>query len=198
MRGFSFRTLRQRDVALIIIVLTVLLGLLWYFYMFRPAEERIVDLEAQIEQLNADIRVGEIARANIAQLEQELERLELEREAFLAELPLESEVASLIDQLRFGAEDADVTFSSVSKSGSNNEQIQGVRPIGFSVATRGAYPNTMSFLNILESLQRFTKIRQVGLSVEEQGIDDPALNASYDFTIYVYTGDDAEGSGASQ
>lgn len=198
MRGLNLRNLKQRDLALIIVGLTLGVGLLWYFYMFRPAEARIAELDAQITQLNADIRTGEIARANIEQLEAELARLELERQAFLAELPLESEVSSLIDQLRVGAADADVTFVSVSKSGSTNEQIQGVRPIGFSVATEGNYPDTMTFLNILESLQRFTKIRQVGFSVGEPGINDPPLSALYDFTVYVYTGEATPTVGASQ
>ncbi len=188
MRGFNLRALRQRDIALIIMVATLLLGVLWYFYLFRPASERITELESQITQLNADIRTGEIARDNIEQLETELARLELEKAAFLAELPLESEIASLIDELRLGATGAGVGFTSVSKGGGSDEQLQGVRPIGFTVATEGNYPDTMTFLNILESLQRFTKIRQVGLSVEEEGIDNPELSATYDFTVYVYTG----------
>ena len=190
MRSFNLRNLRQRDVALILVVATLLAAALWYFYMFRPSSARITELETQIDQLNADIRTGEVARANIAQLEEQIARLELEKEAFLAELPLESEVSSLIDQLRLGATGAGVVFNSVSKSGGGNEQIQGVRPIGFTVATEGNYPATMTFLNILESLQRFTKIRQVGLSVGEQGVNDPPLNATYDFTVYVYTGTD--------
>jgi type IV pilus assembly protein PilO len=190
-RGFSLKSLRQRDIALIIIALTLLATALWYFYMFRPAEARINDLNLRVAQLNTDIRTGEIARDNIAQLEAELARLDLERQAFLAELPLESEVSSLLDQLRFGAAGAGVIFNSVSKSGNTNEQIQGVRPIAFSVATEGDYPETMTFLSILESLQRFTKISQVGLSVNEQGIDNPPLSATYDFTVYVYTGEGA-------
>lgn len=196
MRSFNLRSLRQRDIALILVAVTLLAAALWYFYLFRPSSERVTALETQIDQLNADIRTGEVARANIAQLEEQIARLELEKAAFLAELPLESEVASLLDQLRLGAAGAGVTFDSVSKSGGGNEQIQGVRPIGFTVATAGNYPATMTFLNILESLQRFTKIRQVGLSVGEQGNSDPPLNATYDFTVYVYTGQ--ADSGGSQ
>lgn len=197
---FSLRNLRQRDLALILVVVSILIAVLWYFYMFRPASARIAALEGQIDTLNADIRTGEIARDNIEQLEAELARLELEKQAFLAELPLESEVAALIDQLRLGAEGAGVGFTSISKGGGNDEQIQGVRPIGFSVATAGNYPSTMTFLNILEGLQRFTKIRQVGFNVDEEGVDNPELSANYDFTVYVYTGENAQAAttGASQ
>ena len=188
LKDFNLRKLRQRDIALGIIVLTVILGVLWYFYMYQPAQGRIAELNTQIEELNADIRTGEIARDNIQSLQDELARLALERQAFLEELPLESEVSALIDQLRVGAETAGVDFNSVSQGGGGSEQIQDVRSLGFSVATDGSYVNTMNFLDILESLRRFTKIRQVGLSVQDDGVNDPSLNATYDFAVYVYTG----------
>lgn len=188
--SFSLRKLRQRDLALIIIVLTVLLSLLWYFYLYRPAQARITELDLTIETLNADIRTGEIARDSIEALEADIAELQEQRRAFLAELPLASEVSNLIDQLRVGAEAAGVDFSSVSQGGPSNEEIESVRSIGFSVATQGSYAQTMSFLNLLESLRRFTKIRQVSLSVSDNGIEDPGLSATYDFTVYVYTGSD--------
>ena len=188
LKNFNLRKLRQRDIALAIIVLTVILGVLWYFYLYQPAQGRIAELNTQIEGLNADITTGEIARDNIQSLQDELARLALERQAFLEELPLESEVSALIDQLRVGAEAAGVDFNSVSQSGSGNEQIQDVRSLGFSVSTNGSYLTTMNFLDILESLRRFTKIRQVGLSVQDDGVNDPSLNATYDFAVYIYAG----------
>lgn len=189
--NFSLSSLRQRDIALIVIVLTILLGVAWFYYMYRPAGERIDALEIQIDGLNADILRGETARDNIEALRAELERAQVERSAFLAELPRESEVAGLLNQIRIGAQAAEVQFESINQSGGAGEQIQDVRPIGFSVSTQGEYLETMNFLDILESLQRFTKIRQVGLNVEDDGIDSPNLNATYDFTVYVYTGEAA-------
>ena len=186
--SFSLGKLRQRDVALLIVVVTVLLSLLWYFYLYRPAQARIADLDVQIEALNADIRTGEIARDSIVSLEADILALQGERCAFLAELPLASEVSSLLDQLREGADTAGVEFSSVSQGGPGSEEIESVRSLGFSVATAGSYVQTMKFLDLLESLQRFTKIRQVNLALNDDAVDNPALDASYDFTVYVYTG----------
>ena len=188
--NFNLRKLRQRDLALLIIVLTVLLSLLWFFYLYRPAQTRITDLDGTIEILNADIRTGEIARDSIDALEADIAALQEQRRAFLAELPLASEVSNLLDQLRLGAQAAGVRFNSVSQGGGADEEIASVRALGFSVATEGSYAQTMSFLDLLESLRRFTKIRQVSLSVSDNGLDDPGLNANYDFAVYVYTGTD--------
>ena len=48
----------------------------------------------------------------------------------------------------------------------------------------------MDFLGKLEALQRFTKIHQVGLNVQGNATSNPDLKASFNFTVYVYTGKD--------
>ncbi|HEX7002127.1 MAG TPA: type 4a pilus biogenesis protein PilO [Trueperaceae bacterium] len=188
-RNFSFSKLRQRDLAIIAIVLSLVAGALWYFYMYRPTQDRITQLEADIARLDTEIQRGEDARRNLPDLRLAVAQLEEDRRIFLSELPRESDISGLIDQLRTSASDSDVLVQRLSQ-GSANEQIQEVRPIGFSVATQGTYADTMSFLGNLEGLQRFTKIGNVSLSLEDNASSDPMLNASYDFTVYVYTGED--------
>ena len=187
--SINFRNLRQRDIAIIAIVLSLVAGALWYFYMYRPTQDRITDLENSISLLDIEIRRGEDARNNLPDLRLAVAQLEEDRRVFLSELPTESEVASLIDQLRLSAADANVIVQSLSQ-GSAQEAIQDVRPIGFDIATAGTYGETMDFLTRLESMERFTKIRQVSLSVDSNTTTDPDLNATYNFTVYVYTGTD--------
>lgn len=185
---FSLSRLRQRDWAIIFIVLSVIGAGLWYWFMYRPTQENITALEDEIARLDTQIQRGEAARRNLPALRLAVAELEQDRREFLAELPTESEVADLIDSLRLSASDADVVVNSLGQGG-GGEDIQDVRPIGFSLATTGTFAETMSFLGTLETLQRFTKIQQVSLSVAEQ-IDDPELNANFGFTVYVFTGDD--------
>ncbi|HET8985639.1 MAG TPA: type 4a pilus biogenesis protein PilO [Trueperaceae bacterium] len=187
--SFNLRNLRQRDIAIIAIVLSLVAGALWYFYMYRPTQDRITDLENSISLLDIEIRRGEDARNNLPDLRLAVAQLEEDRRVFLSQLPTESEVAGLIDQLRLSAADSNVIVQSLSQ-GSAQEAIQDVRPIGFDIATGGSYGETMDFLTRLESLERFTKIRQVALSVEDNSSTDPDLNATYNFTVYVYTGTD--------
>lgn len=186
---FSFSKLRQRDIAIIAIVLSLVAGALWYLYMYRPTQDRITQLESDISRLDIEIRRGEDARRNLPDLRLAVAQLEEDRRVFLSELPRESDISGLIDQLRTSASDADVVVQSLSQ-GSASEQIQDVRPIGFSVQTQGTYVDTMSFLSSLEGLQRFTKIGSVALAIDGNESVDPLLNATYDFTVYVYTGND--------
>lgn len=187
--SFSFRNMRQRDMALVAIVLSLVAGALWYFYMYRPTQDRITDLETQIVRLDLEIRRGEDARNNLPDLRLAVAQLEDDRRVFLSELPTDSDIAGLIDQLRVSAAGAGVLVNSFSQ-GSAQENVQDVRPIGFSIETEGNYSDTMTFLGQLEALQRFTKIQRVSLNLVDNTSTDPGIKADYDFVIYVYTGQD--------
>lgn len=190
----NLRNLRQRDWAIIVLVLTLAIGVGWFFLMYRPTQERIVQLESEIAQLDVQIQRGEAAQRNLPVLRAEIARLELVRAEFLAELPRESEVASLLDQLRNAARERGVTFSSLSNVGARGEVVQGVRPLGFTMNTVGDYGSTLAFLQSLEELQRFTNINQVNLSIAADDSADPPIDSTFSFTVYVFTGDDPGGS----
>jgi Tfp pilus assembly protein PilO len=185
---FSLSRLRQRDWAIIFIVLSIVGAGLWYWFMYRPTQDRIAELEAEISRLDTQIERGEAARRNLPALRLAVAELEQDRRDFLTQLPTESEIADYIDTLRVSAADSDVIVNSLGQAGGRDD-IQDVRPIGFSLATSGPFAETMAFLGTLEELQRFTKIEQVSLSVSEEA-DDPTLNASFGFTVYVFTGED--------
>jgi type IV pilus assembly protein PilO len=186
---FNLKTLRQRDIALVLMVLTVVAGVLWYFYMYTPAQERIAELEGTIVRLDVEIRRGEDARRNLPDLRLAVALLEEERRVFLSQLPTESEVAALIDSLRLTADGSGLELQSFGQSGASTT-VQDVRAIGFSVNGNGSFAESMGFLGTLENLQRFTKINTVGLSTSQDDTDDPDLGLSLGFNIYVFTGTD--------
>ena len=185
----KFRSLRQRDVALLVLAATVLGAALWYFYLYKPVQTRIGALESEIAQIDLQIQRGEAAQANLPILREAVEELKADGRAFLEQLPRENNIAALIEELKMGAENASVTLDAISR-GSGGEEVQDVRPISISIATQGNYAQTMTFLETLETLRRFTKIGQVGLSLQDEGSDDPTLSATYAFTVYVFTGED--------
>lgn len=186
---FSLQNLRQRDIALVLVVLTILGGVLWYFYMYTPSQERIAELESDIVRLDTEIRRGEDARRNLPDLRLAVALLEEERRVFLTQLPTESQVAALIDSLRETAIDSGLELQSFGQSGASSN-VQNVRAIGFSVNGNGLFAESMGFLGILENLQRFTKINTVSLSTSQDDTDDPRLGLSLAFNVYVFTGTD--------
>ena len=180
--------LRGRELALVAISVSVLLGMLWYFYLYTPTKGQIEVLRSENGALEADIALGRSARAKLPELRAEVARLKEERDVFLAQLPEENEVAELLDQLRSAARDAKVSFTGLQNGGPGSEVVPGVRLLNFTLATEGNYARTIQFLRALEALPRFTRVQRVGLNAATDGGADPNLSASYDFTVYVYTG----------
>ena len=186
--NFNLKKLRQRDITIIIGVITLLLGVLWWFYMFQPSKARVAELDTQIVALNEEIDIGERAKANLPQLEEQLAQAQADKAEFLRQLPRASEVSSLIETLRQTASTQGVVLTSLNQGAVTDGVIQDIRSIDFSLATSAPYLPTMAFLDTLEGLKRFTKVRQVGLSKTDEGIDNPILDANFDFSVYVYTG----------
>jgi Tfp pilus assembly protein PilO len=186
---FSLRNLRQRDIALILVVLTIIGGALWYFYMYQPSQDRIAELESEIVRLDVEIRRGEDARRNLPELRLAVALLEEERRVFLSQLPRTSQVSNVIDDLRLSAENAGVTIVNFSQGGAS-ENIQSIRPLGFTLSSTGDFGAMMGLLGEFEGLQRYTKINQVGLSLSSDDSSDPELSSNIGFTVYVFTGTD--------
>ena len=185
--------LKQRDITLIILVVTLLLAVAWYFYMFNPSRDRIRELDVNISDLQAEIAQGENAKANLPELEANLARAQQARDDFLAELPQESEVARLLDSFRQEATDNNIVLSSINRSSSRFNGIADVRALGFSLSTTGDFGSTMGFLSSLETLKRFTKLGSVSFSVQSDGsTDNPELNTNYELDVFVYTGSAGE------
>lgn len=185
-RTGGFR-LGDRNALLLSAAVTVLGAMLWYFYLYTPTTLRVTELGASVQGLEAQVALGRAARADLPALRAEVAGLERERELFLAQLPEQNEVAELLDQLRSAALEAGVVFNALQNTGPVAEATLGVRLLGFSLATEGTYSQTIDFLRTLEALPRFTKVQRVGLTAGETS-SDPVLSASYDFTVYVYTG----------
>jgi Tfp pilus assembly protein PilO len=173
-----------------LIVISLAAAGLWWYFWYRPAQEGIAVLEADIATLEAQIIRGQAAQRNLPELREVVAQLEQDRIAFLARLPKESEVAALLDALRITAENEGVTWNAVSRGGGSIVAVEGVRPLSYSVNTTGSYEDTIGFLSQLENLQRFTRIDTVnlGLANDEDGL--PILSSNYNFSVYVFIGED--------
>src|SRR5690625_7672554 len=103
MTGFAVRKLRQRDIALIVLVLVLIGAALWYLYMYRPSMDRISQLENDRQRLKTEVQRGEAAERNLPALREEVAVLEAERLAFVQQLPRESDVAGELQEGRTSA-----------------------------------------------------------------------------------------------
>ncbi len=185
------RNLRQRDWAIIAIILTVAAGAAWWYFMYQPTQDRIAALEVEIDELEAEVARGEAARRNLPDLREAVARLEVDRRRFLSQIPNERELASLFASLRQTAVDTGVTFDAYNSPSVDDGNIDDVTELTFDLTTQGTYPETVAFLRALETLQRFTQIESIDLNLDDDtNPGDPTISASYEFRVFVYTGED--------
>lgn len=201
--GEYLKNLKQRDIAIAIIVLMVLVAVAWWFLFYQSTREEIAAVKEDIVSLDAQIEEGKRAKENLPLLKQEVQKLRDDKAVFLQELPRSNDVANLLIQLTDSATDAKVILQNIDSSGANGDDIQDVRQLDFSTGTTGVYEATLDFLRALESLSngRFTKINSVDFAVgDAEGEDlpegaerrNPPLEANYNFSVFVYTGESVE------
>ena len=183
------RRWRQRDLAILSLVVTLVGWGAWFQFWYTPGQRRIDELTASIARLDVDLRRAEEARRTLPDWRDRVERLEGERRAFLAELPRVSDLASVLDDIRTMAERTGVDVTDLGQVNAP-EAIEGIRPLGFNVAARGSFAAAMDFITAFEGTQRFMKVAQIGLAVESEGSADPTLNVDVGFTVYVHVGSD--------
>ncbi|MEM7738195.1 MAG: type 4a pilus biogenesis protein PilO [Deinococcota bacterium] len=187
----SLRNLKQRDWAIIAIILTVLAGVAWWYFIYQPTLDRIAVLEDEIARLETEVARGEAAQRNLPALRETVARLEVDRRRFLSEIPNERDLAILFSSLRSNAEATGVTFSEYTSPSVDEGDIDNVQELTFDFTTTGTYTETVAFLQLLENLQRFTQIEAVDLSLDNDlNAGDPEISANYTFRVFVYTGDD--------
>lgn len=185
------RNLRQRDWAIIAIILTVAAGAAWWYFMYQPTQDRIAALELEIDQLETEVARGEAARRNLPDLREAVARLEIDRRRFLSEIPNERELASLFASLRETAVQTGVTFNAYNAPNVDDGNIDDVTELTFDLTTQGTYAETVAFLRALETLQRFTQIESIDLNLDDEtNPGNPIISASYEFRVFVYTGED--------
>lgn len=201
------RNLKQRDIAIAVIVLVALVAIAWWFLLYQPTREKIASTKDEIARLDLDIIKGRDARDALPELRAAVAELEAAKNEFLQELPRTNEVANLLNQLTDSARESNVIVQNLTRNQGNDVQIEDVRQLSFAVDTLGTYPSTLDFLRALEQLSngRFTKIDRVDFSVGEVGedtpaelgasIDSPPLSTNYNFSVFVYTGEDVVSGG---
>lgn len=188
-RGLNLN-LSSRDLLLVVLLITALAGLAWFYLLYKPTRSSIQNLTTENQTLQSEIALGRKAKANLPALRKQVKDLTSKRDVFFAKLPKQAEVAQLLNQIRLAASNADVQFSSLNTSSSSSGAAvtTGVQMMPFSMTTQGTYAKTISFLRALENLPRFTRIKDIALTVDAEGSADPLIISTYDFEIFVYSG----------
>jgi Tfp pilus assembly protein PilO len=181
------RRVKAHHWTLLAVLVSLLIGGAWWWAWASGASEAMAARQASIDDLQRNLLNAKRAQAALPQLRLELLRLEEERRIFLAGLPREADIASVIDDVYKSALGVGVTLNSFSQ-GRFRPHGNSVWAIPFNATVEGEFSEVMAFVAAMEGLSRYAKIDQVSLSAQHAHSANPTLTGSLGWTVYTFTG----------
>lgn len=179
--------LKQRDIALISIAITVLLAMAWYFSMYQPLTQQIADQKIVRDDLQAKVDEAIAASNALPQLRESVAKLEVQKETFLRSLPPQAQVANLVQELQSNIFASGVQLDSIAQAaGADAGLPAGVKSLTVTMALKGGFEEVYALLDSLENMQRYTTINTLSLSVAEGKTMNPELGLQLGVTVYTF------------
>ncbi len=177
----------QREIAIIVIILTLVAAAAWYFTWYNNAQDKIEQIQANIERLTIERNRGRAAKRALPQLEATIADYEGQIAEFLKALPPREEFANVLQDLSDRAKATGVTVRSISRS-PGESQVEDVRAVNVSLTLESPFPELFVYLKKLEDMKRFSTIDGLTMSLSEANSYNPLLSTNMTMTVYVYEG----------
>ena len=158
-----------------VIALAALICLLYYMFLFSPAQNRIAELESENRTLMADIREAESIEAGIEELRRRSERMDLLVGQFEQRLPQQREIPQLITEFEMLAQRVGIEIEVSQMSVQRDERKE---TIPYSVVAFGSFHQIAHFINELERFDRYLKVSNLNIEEERERISRAAFTLS--------------------
>ena len=191
-------SLSGQNIALIVIAVSVLVVITWYFTLYSNTLAETDVVRSEISTLNDRKQVGERARDNVIKLCQVVTDLQRQKAEFLRALPSNEQFSSLLETLRVqagiaGGGTGKGINSLVRSAGATTGAIipAGVKSISINASFEGTLDGIRGLLSSFEQQQRFLKVETLSLA-QAGGTDpnvpvtNPLLTSTMVMTAYIY------------
>jgi Tfp pilus assembly protein PilO len=191
-----FSRLTGQMIALIVLVVTILVAVLWYTSFYQPVLDEQAALRTEIADLDQKIQVGNRAKANVPQLCAVVADLQVQRKEFLNALPSKEQYADLIRtfKLQVGNNKGQINSLNRAAGATSGTLPAGVRAVSTSLNMTGTFGSMIGILQSLEGQQRFLRLDGLNLTLgssssaqdTSQNQADPKLTAAVSVIAYIY------------
>ena len=163
-----------REIVFIIVLMAIPVGAWWF--VFRPADIRDVEMMKQIEIRQQKLQALNRATATIGNLKVEIASLEEAIKFFRSKLPSEKEIDKVLQEVWRLAEANKLTTKSIRTLKTVSSSVTLADPAGpyaeqsISMQLEGSFTGFYGFLLALESQPRIMRIQQMDIKkVDKQG-----------------------------
>ncbi|MFN8510968.1 MAG: hypothetical protein U0Z75_10510 [Deinococcaceae bacterium] len=185
-----FNRLKQRDIALASIFVTVLLLISWYFSMYQTVQADIVQKQTDLDAAQGRLRDAEAAERLLPELRKAVGDLKVQQDAFLRRLPKAVDLSTFFDELRLGVSGSRAELMSLSQNATaptTGALPSGVQAISINLKVDGTFGAIYQTLRSIEQLQRFSTISGVTLRLGNEIFTfDPKISADINMNVYTF------------
>lgn len=169
------------------IFIMLLIGVLGYFVLIKGKIEEIAGANAQEQNLLNEFREKDSKLRNLQQYQVQLQEMEADFEQQLEQLPKESEIPGLVEDINVTGVNAGLKFKNIRLEPEVRQEFFIEQPI--SINATGDYHAYGSFLNGIAALPRIVTLHDINITVTEDTSakgDIPQLNYIIKAKTYRY------------
>ena len=180
--------LKQRDIALIAIFVTVLLIIIWYFSFYSPVRAEIDTKKTQLTDLQTQVASAQAIARQVPQLTKAVAELKIQQEEFSRSLPKTQEIGNLLRDLQGNLAASGSEILSVNQiPGIAVNLPPGVQAIGIDMNLRSTFDSLFQSLQALEGMQRYSNVDKLTISLQGDPESlDPRLSSTMNMTVYTF------------
>lgn len=180
--------LKQRDIALIAIFVTVLLIIIWYFSFYSPVRAEIDTKKTQLTDLQTQVASAQAIARQVPQLTKAVAELKIQQEEFSRSLPKTQEIGNLLRDLQGNLAASGSEILSVNQTpGIAVNLPPGVQAIGIDMNLRSTFDSLFQSLQALEGMQRYSNVDKLTISLQGDPESlDPKLSSTMNMTVYTF------------
>ncbi|GAA0518277.1 type 4a pilus biogenesis protein PilO [Deinococcus depolymerans] len=179
--------LSPRNLFLAALGLCLVILALWYTMRFQPRQAEISNLKGELETVNARVTLLRDNARKVPALREEVAKLKVQQDEFLAALPQTANFGGVLDELRLTSSAAGASMESFNVQSGNAVGLPaGVRPIGLNLSVSGRFAQLFQMLRSVETMSRFTTVNNLSLQLPEATSLDPELQGTLALTVYTF------------
>ena len=173
----------------ILAVVFLLVGGLYYTFLFGPRMDEITKLHESVEVAGNEKAKKQMQAANLPRLQRELSDLDAKLKQAVAQLPNKKEMADLLSNISSRAQQAGLEVLLFRPRAENYQEFYAEVPVDITV--KGSFQNVVSFFDEVGQLHRLINIQNIGFKNPTIAGDQVILETSSVATAFRFL-DDAE------
>jgi type IV pilus assembly protein PilO len=169
-------------------------GAFWNYYA-QPAHQAIVDRQAQLLTIRADIDRGQRTARDLPQFRQRVSALEAQLADLSRQLPEEQDVADLLRRVQGMATESNLTIRGFTPQTVSRKQLHMEWPIGLKI--EGHYHDIGAFLERVSKFPRIINVGDIKIHAIENPTGSATVTADCTATTFVMTDSRTPGAAAA-